>query len=525
MGQVAFFSHIVVEKPHLTLVYYPRMAARKPYLSKSRLISAWQCPKRLYLEKHRPDLADVSANTESLFATGHRVGAISQQLYGTANSVEIPFNRKMSLMVRQTAELLDGGADFPIFEATFQYDGILVRVDVLIPDSDGWRVIEVKASTSVKDYHVLDCAIQDWVMRNVGLSVTSVSLAHINNQFVYPGGGDYEGLLAEKDLTEKVRTLEPTVVDLIATARDAVTGPMPDINVGVHCSKPYDCQFQSYCWPTDTKYPIKGLGGSKARLAEYVARGCRDIRDVKIEEVSAETQRRIHRVTRLGEAEVLGDARQIIAALAYPRYYLDFETIGPAIPIWCGTRPYASIPVQWSCHIDDGAGDGSVASLRHEEYLDLSGEAPMRALATQLIECLGDSGPILMYTNYEEGVIKGLIELFPDLAEPLRKIIDRLFDLHPVVRDNYYHPNMLGSWSIKAVLPCIAPHMNYSELEGINEGMGASDGFIEAIDPKTSPDRKAELEEQLLRYCKFDTEAMVEIVLFFSKQCAANLSN
>jgi len=172
--------------------------------------------------------------------------------------------------------------------------------------------------------------------------------------------------------------------------------------------------------------------------------------------------------------------------------------------------------VQWSCHIDDGAGDGSLEYLCHEEFLDLSGEPPMRALSERLIECLGESGPVFMYTSYEEGVIKRLIELFPDLAEPLQKIIDRLFDLHPVVKESYYHPKMLGSWSIKAVSPCIAPHMNYAELEGISEGMGASDGFLEAINPETDWVRKAELEEQLLRYCKFDTEAMVEIVRFFT---------
>jgi hypothetical protein len=77
---------------------------------------------------------------------------------------------------------------------------------------------------------------------------------------------------------------------------------------------------------------------------------------------------------------------------------------------------------------------------------------------------------------------------------------------------------MLGSWSIKAVLPAIAPHMNYAELEGINEGMAASEGFIEAIAAEVAPTRRAELEEQLLRYCKFDTEAMVEIVRFFVQQ-------
>ena len=214
--------------------------------------------------------------------------------------------------------------------------------------------------------------------------------------------------------------------------------------------------------------------------------------------------------------EVLDGARHSLERLAYPRFFLDFETIGPAVPIWSGTRPYASIPVQWSCHIDNGAGDGSVNGLRHKEFLDLSGDAPMRALAESLIECLGDVGPVLMWTNYEERRIKDLVELFPDLAERLQAIVARLFDLHPVVKDNYYHPKMLGSWSIKAVLPTIAPSMNYAELEGIAEGTAASDGFIEAIDPETTPQRKAELDEQLRRYCRFDTEAMVEIVRYFA---------
>ena len=481
----------------------------KPYLSKSRLISAWQCPKRLHLEKHHPEYGEVSAQTESLFATGHQVVAVAQRLYGTADSVEVEFDFRR--MEAETRRLVEGGANFPIFEATFRYENVLVRVDVMIPDGDGWRVIEVKASTSVKDYHVLDCAIQDWVLRNSGINVTSISLAHINNKFVYDGSGNYEGLLLENDLTDEVRTLEPTVIDLLVTARDAVAGQIPDIAVGKQCNTPYECQFNQYCWPTDTTYPITGLGGSRARLAEYVALGAEDILDVDESSISAATQQRIYRVTCKGEAEILDAAKREIEALAYPRYYLDFETIGPAVPIWPGTRPYASIPIQWSCHIEAERGE-----LRHEEFLDLSGEPPMRALAEKLIACLGDSGPVLMYTTYEQTVIKGLIDMFPDLEEPLQGIIRRLYDLHPVVKANYYHPDMLGSWSIKAVMPTINPDMDYARLEGIKEGTAASDGFLEAINPETDMVRKLELEEQLLRYCKFDTEAMVEIVRFFT---------
>jgi hypothetical protein len=114
-----------------------------------------------------------------------------------------------------------------------------------------------------------------------------------------------------------------------------------------------------------------------------------------------------------------------------------------------------------------------------------------------------------MYTDYELRCINTLIELYPDLEASLKAIIGRLEDLAEVVRDYYYHPSMLGSWSIKDVAPAIAPHMDYANLAGINQGMAASDGFIEAIDPNTTADRKAELGEQLLRYCRF---AVVEVL-------------
>ena len=58
-------------------------------------------------------------------------------------------------------------------------------------------------------------------------------------------------------------------------------------------------------------------------------------------------------------------------------------------------------------------------------------------------------------------------------------------------------------------------------LEGIQEGMGASVAYLEAIDPETSAERKEQIREELLKYCKHDTEAMVRLVAFFSKSEAA----
>ncbi len=484
-------------------------------LSKSRIMSSLQCLKRVHLEVNRKDLARYSRATEAAFAVGHQVGALAVEVYGGENATFIEYNGgSFAPALKKTGELMNSLFRAPVFEATLQHGGVLVREDVLIPvetdGSDSWRVVEVKASTRVKPEHIHDCAVQAWVHLGAGYPLESISLAHIDNQFVY-GGGDYDGIFTEHDLTGQVMDLQPAVPIWVEQAREAVSGPMPEVPVGQHCSQPYECPFIDYCWPNHTRYPIAGLGGSKKKLGVWVMDGYCDICDVPSWEITAESQLRIHRVTLSGKPELLPDARRFTESLPYPRFYLDFETAAPAIPVWPGTRPYEVLPFQWSCHVERAPG-----VLEHAEFLDLSGEPPMRPLAERLIRELEREGPVLMYTSYERGVIESLAAMFPDLAGALLDIVGRLVDLHPVTRASYYHPDMLGSWSIKAVLPTIAPDMDYAGLEGIQEGNAASAAYLEAIDPRTGHERKEEIRRELLKYCRHDTEAMLRLVQFFA---------
>ena len=91
----------------------------KPYFSKSKLITAWQCQKMLYLDRHHRDLAEVPDDRQAIFDVGNRVGKMAQEKYGTKDSVEIPYARDTKVMLKQTADLLATGVDYPIFEATF----------------------------------------------------------------------------------------------------------------------------------------------------------------------------------------------------------------------------------------------------------------------------------------------------------------------------------------------------------------------------------------------------------------------
>lgn len=195
-----------------------------------------------------------------------------------------------------------------------------------------------------------------------------------------------------------------------------------------------------------------------------------------------------------------------------PAYFMDFETTQFAVPIWQGTRPYQHIPFQFSVHRLSRTG-----KLEHKSFLDLSGADPSLSFAKALLKACGDKGPVFAYyASFEELRILDLAVRFPRLAAGLKALAERIIDLFPVARDHYYHPAQEGSWSIKAVLPSIAPDLRYDDLEGVQDGGMAMAAFQEAISPDTTKIRKAEIEDQLLEYCHLDTYAMVRLWQFFS---------
>ena len=158
----------------------------------------------------------------------------------------------------------------------------------------------------------------------------------------------------------------------------------------------------------------------------------------------------------------------------------------------------------------------SDSGLEHRGFLDLSGDDPSLPFAKSLIEFCGEKGAIFVYNiGFESSRIKELADRFPKLTDKLIQINNRLVDLWPIAKEHYYHPIQEGSWSIKKVLPAVAPHLNYNDLEGVKDGGMAMDAFELAISTDITTDKKAELERQLLKYCEMDTLAMVELFNFF----------
>jgi hypothetical protein len=484
-------------------------------LSKSRLTGFLQCPRRLWLETHRRDLLPpVDPATQALFDTGHAVGEIARRLYDPAGTgTLIDGSAGMAAALAATRDAVARGPAGPLFEATVERDGLLIRADVIEPANGarGARLVEVKSSTGLKPEHVTDCAIQAWVLEASPLKPASVVLARIDNTFVYAGDGDYRGLLAEEDLTARVAPLTAEVPRWVAAAKATLAGPEPDVTIGSRCRSPYACPFIDHCWP-QVEHPLTSLPRLGRRVDALVASGYRDVRDLPETALYSADARRVWRAALSGQPEFTPPAPAQRPPTVFPRCYLDFETVAPGIPLWPGSRPFQTVPFQWSLHVETAPGE-----FGHREFLDLSGNHPARGVAEALVAAAGTGGPVFTYSRYERQCLDTLAACCPDLADPLRAIAARLFDLLPVMQACWYHPAMQGSWSIKAVLPTVAPDLDYGQLEGVQEGIRAAAAWFRAIDPATTPAEREVLRVQLLRYCAFDTLAMVRVVEFLER--------
>lgn len=475
-------------------------------LSKSRIIAHRQCPKRLWLQTHQPELAKYSPQALRAFDCGYQVGALACARH--PGGVMLPDDLGQAL--NDTKRLLKQGHRC-LFEATFECDGVLSRADILEKDNGSWVMVEVKSSTGKKDYHLEDTAVQAWVIESSGLKLDRIVLSHLDNRFVYPGNGAYAGLFSDIDITEEVRARQANVVQWIAEARATLAmTEAPSTEPGPQCAAPFECPFKAHCvQPPATRYPVELLPKRHAgKLPEQLREeGFIDLKEVPFDRFPANSVlRRVHEATVSGIPFLDSIPGEILSSLPWPRYYLDFETINPAVPVWSQSRPWQQIPFQCSCHVEQE--DGSITA---EAWLADGSSDPRPGFIESLIAAVGNSGAVLVYNAaFEKGRLQELARDFPRHAAALQAIEDRVFDLYPMTRDHYYHRDQLGSWSIKAVLPTIAPELDYRDL-AIGNGTMAQDAFHQILSPETSREERDRLERALLEYCGLDTWAMVRL--------------
>lgn len=484
----------------------------KTSLSKSTYLRGLQCKKSLYLYKHHYNQRDaIPPSTQAVFDSGHEVGELAQSLFpgGDDASPENYFQRQES--VSKTADLIQQGVT-TIYEAAFLYDDIFVAVDILHKDNQGWKGYEVKSSTKISDTNRHDASIQYYVIKNSGIDLFDLSIVHINNQYTREGELDIKSLFTIESVMDEVELLVDAIPDRINRLRGVIQMENPPtVDIGPHCSDPYDCDFRGTCWKHIPEYSVFDLAGLwTSRKFELYKDGIITFDQIDLASPILKAGHILQIRSELEGTSHIHEKKihDFVSELHYPLYFLDFETINPAVPIYNGSRPYQQIVFQYSLHVQKK----SNGPVKHVDYLSETNTDPRPGFIKQLIRDCGEDGDIIVYNiGFERGRLNELAEQFPEFEKPLNAIIARLKDLMIPFKEKWvYTPEMKGSYSIKAVLPALVPELSYNDLD-IQEGGTASNVFLSMVNGSFEGDEKV-VRQQLKAYCKMDTLAMVRIL-------------
>ncbi len=399
-------------------------------------------------------------------------------------------------------------------------DGGYSRIDILkrVEGSDEWDLIEVKSSTSVKDYHLDDMAFQYHVFYGAGYKIRKCLMMVIDNSYARNGDIDPQALFRLEDISGEVFARQTEVQSVAGQLGYVLERKKePDVSIGARCFAPFECDYRDHCWKHVPDYSVYNV--FQKPKAEEISRK----HGVSLEKLP--TGIRPGGVKALDVESYLkaepiidrGNIKGFLDQLQYPLYFLDYETVNEAIPLFDGTRPYQQIPFQFSVHIQEAPG----AELTHHEYLHKERSDPRKFFVERLVELCGNEGSVFVYNQaFEIARNNELAAEFPEHAAAIESINARIIDLLvPFKKRWLYKPEQKSSASIKAVLPAFTD-LSYDGLE-IANGSDAMLQYGSFLKGGLDGDDLPALWENLIEYCKQDTYAMVlllDVLMNFCKE-------
>ena len=481
-------------------------------LSKSSFIRGVQCEKMLYLDKHHSDLREESSvSREAIFEQGTNVGLLAQDLFKGGYDASPDDYSRISKSLINTQKAIENGESI-IYEATFEYNGLLSAIDILVKENNQWKAYEVKSSTSVSDTYVIDAAVQYYTIVNSGLELSDISLVLINNEYVRNGEidlNDFFKIISVKNEVLNQQSILPDKIDFLKKIINK--NEIPTKNIGVHCNEPYDCDFKAHCWKHIPEYSIFDISRLKQKKKfKLYNQGIISFDQLKNSDMKFSSSQKIQINSEVHKSSIIKKdlIKNFTDSLSYPLYFLDFETILPAIPLFDNCKPFQQVVFQYSLHVQKE----KESNLSHYEYLAPSDIDPREAFIEKLIEDCGSKGDVIVYNiSFERGRLNELISIYPKYKEQLNNIINRMKDLMiPFQKKWFYTPEMEGSYSIKYVLPALVSDLSYDQL-AIKDGGTASNTFLSMVN-NTFDRNEVEERKNLLEYCKMDSFAMVKIL-------------
>ena len=496
-----------------TLMYVDKWYTCTMYLTKTDFVHYLQCPRSLWLLKHKPEMypyKEFSDFLKKIAREGYEVERYAQMLF--SEGMSMPSVGATALT--KTKEAVT--AHTPVlFQATVQTkDGLFARADILEHSNNtAYTLYEVKSTNAIKRdkkrNHLKDACFQKIAFERSGIPIDKVYIVHTNKEYVRELEVDPQQLLKKTDITDQVKEVyhetEVEIHNALSLLREE------EIEEGGCCcfrkTKSNHCDAFEYFNGALEERSVWEIGNIREKKLCTML----DCNIQKMEDITEDielNERQCRQVRSVIEGKPLIDGEKIknmLEDLVFPLYFFDYEAASSAVPKIIGTKPWQQIPFQYSLHIVNADN-----TRTHKEYLNetLSGA---EKILHSLCEAVGDVGSVVSWhASYEKTMNREMAKKYPKYAKKLQDINERMFDLEDIFKEAYTDAAFCGSTSIKKVLPILCPHLSYKNLE-VQDGTQAMEQWFTMVDKDTDKKTAATIKQNLLEYCKLDTFAMVEL--------------
>ncbi len=404
----------------------------KHVLSKSKFIRGVQCLKSLYLDKKRPFLRDkLTAEQLAKFKRGSDVGILAQQLFPGGINLKPASPSQYRKSVLQTKDAIESGEVTTIYEAAFQFNGVLVLLDILVHDGTGWKAYEVKSSKSVSDTYLLDAALQYHVIRGSGLDLKDISIIYVNENYIKTGELELTKLFITKSVLDKILPMQRFVRDQIVREKKTLQlQHSPSIDIGVHCFHPYPCDFRSHCWKHIPSYSVFNLHYIEREILfdHYLKKIITpdEIRDIS--KLSGQ-QRKILKTHLQGNDYIDCDGiAEKIKIAKEKTVFLHVLISTPAVPVYDQTSPYQPVPV--------GVGYKKSGMQYPSTLIFEPGENGFHELSKLIQNELLDAETIVVFNQL---ALPGIFDYIEKYISPV-SVNSEILDLADILKENLFVP-------------------------------------------------------------------------------------
>ena len=520
-------------------------------LTKTDFILYRECAKNVWIKWHRReeyDKFEISAFEKSLGVVGNEVEELARNLFSGGYLIE-----RRSAGAQELTKKLISEHHPVIYQAVFSTDEYLAATDVLKwnDEANAYDIYEIKmSSTDDEDeeetedgkpkkvdkkkelQYEYDLAFQTNVVKLCGVNFKKKYLVRLNRNYIRIGKLDFSKLFEITDKTEVISdTFQSVVMSEMIGTRSYLSETKEPVG-------PCECYYKgrsAHCTsfslsnphvPAYSVHDLYRIGNSKKYLKELLDEGILDIADVpeddRLKPKKPAKGKEPSKPRKLNQVRVYKTKQEIINidaikreldSLQFPLYFLDYETFPTAIPPYDGYHPYQHIVFQYSLHILRDKN----SKPEHVECIILEGD-PSLKIVESLRKNIGNVGTVISwYKKFENSRNRELANLMPRQEDKdfLNDLVQRTYDLMDIVNDQYYvHRGFKGSASIKKVQPVIAPDFSYKNL-GVQNGTDAIEAYRQISKGELVGKDVEKKKNEMLEYCKYDTEIMYIIWKFF----------